>query len=280
MKCDKPRRRTPSAPIWAWVAGAVLGWSSIRDSVSNLYAGEIQHVFEFGITFPKEAMAEAFSGRVVIFLSKYARQPRFSDDWISRVALIGADFTRIAPGQCMWIADSNAVSYPVLPSEMERGQYFVQAVLDVGLSALPPGRSPGNLYSDPVSIQFGKTGECVRLECKHRIDRDIKESAWSKLVRIQSARLSTFHDKPVFIQGKVHLPEAWQKETERRFPLVLFIPGAGFSLDDTRWQNGAASHWPLSNQCWRRPRRKCLNTAMWYAINRKSKSTGSRIWCV
>jgi len=81
-----------------------------------------------------------------------------------------------------------------------------------------------------VSLRFGSAGERVSLDCRHRIQREIKESAWSKLVRIQSPRLSAFHGKPVFIQGKVHLPEAWQKEPERRFPLVLFIPGPGFSL--------------------------------------------------
>jgi hypothetical protein len=144
----------------------------------------------------------------------------------------------------MWIADSNAVSYPVLPSEMEGGQYYVQAVLDLALSALAPGKSPGNLYSDPVSLRFGKTGECVRLVCQHRIEREIKESNWSKLVKLQSPRLSNFHGKPVFIQGKVHLPEAWQKEPERHFPLVLFIPGSGFSLDDTYWQTGPSKLFP------------------------------------
>ncbi|HEY5911825.1 MAG TPA: alpha/beta hydrolase-fold protein [Verrucomicrobiae bacterium] len=221
-----------------------LGSLPISDAFSHAHAGETKHVFEFEVTFPKETRADAFSGRVVIFLSKYSREPRYSDDWVSRTAVIGADFSRIQPGQCMWIADSNAVSYPVLPSGMERGRYFVQAVLDLGLSALPPGRSPGNLYSDPTAVLFGNAGECVRLICQHHIEREIKESAWSKLVRIESPRLSAFHNKPVFIQGKVQLPEAWQKEPERRFPLVLFIPGSGFSLEDTSRQAGPCKLFP------------------------------------
>jgi len=144
----------------------------------------------------------------------------------------------------MLINDSNAVSYPVLPSDMERGQYFVQAVLDLGLSALTPAKSPGNLYSDPVSVRLGNAGENVKLVCQHRIEYEVKDSAWSKLVRIQSPRLTAFHGKPVFIQGKVHLPEMWQREPERRFPLVLFIPGSGFNLEDTSWQTGPSQLFP------------------------------------
>jgi Putative esterase len=234
-RCEMPGHHASNLHICLFALFAVVGFSSMG-SVWNLHAGESKHVFEFGVTFPKETMAEAFTGRVIIFLSKIDREPRYSDRWIDRVALIAADFSRIPPGQCMWIADSNAVSCPVLPSEMERGQYFVQAVLDLGLSALPPGRSPGNLYSDPASIRFGNVGERVRLVCQHRIEQEIKESAWSKLVRIPSPRLSAFHGKPMFIQGKVHLPQAWQTEPERRFPLLLFIPGAGFTLENTSWQ--------------------------------------------
>lgn len=219
-------------------------WATILVLIPNAYGGDTKHIFEFGISFPKETMAEPFTGRVIIFLSKYASEPRYCDRYIDRAAFIGADFSRIPPGQCMWIADTNAVAYPVLPSEMERGQYFVQAVLDLGLSALRPGRSPGNLYSDPVAVRFGKEGECVRLVCKNRIEEEIKESDWSKLVRIQSPRLTAFHGKPVFVRGKVHLPEAWRKEPERRFPLVLLIPGAGFTLEDTDAQTGPSNRFP------------------------------------
>lgn len=212
--------------------------------ICHANGGETKHVFEFGLTFPKETMAERFTGRVVIFLSKYSREPRFSDDWLSRVSVISAKFSGIAPGERMWIVDTNAVSYPVLPSEMERGSYFVQAVLDLGLSALPPGRSPGNLYSDPVPLAFGSAGEPVTLVCNRRVERVIKESAWSKLVRVESPRLTAFHGKPVFVQGKVHLPEAWEKEPNRQFPLVLFIPGSGFSLEDHNRQSGPSKLFP------------------------------------
>jgi len=160
MSCETSGHDTPGFQRCILLLCAVVGWSSIPVFLSNAEAGETKHVFEFGVTFPRETMAETFTGRVVIFLSKYDREPRYSDDWLSRVAAIAAEFSRIAPGQCMWIADSNAVSYPVLPSEMERGQSFVQAVLDLGLSALPPGRSPGNLYSDlcPCDLEVPASG--------------------------------------------------------------------------------------------------------------------------
>jgi len=227
-----------------WLFVVIFVGSLVASPSLQTHAGEAQHTFEFGVSFPKGAKPDAFSGRVLIFLSKYNREPRFSDDWINRMALIGADFLHVQPGQCMFISHSNAVSYPVPPSEMECGQYFVQAVIDLGLSALPPGRSPGNLYSDSIAVRFGQGGDPVKLVCTHRIDLQIKESAWSKLVRMESPRLSKFHGKPVFIQGKVQLPEAWQKEPERRFPLVLFVPGSGFSLEDTSRQTGPVKLFP------------------------------------
>src|SRR5207248_8343137 len=58
-------------------------------------------------------------------------------------------------------------------------------------------------------------------------ERPFKEIDRAKLVDIESKLLSEFHKKPMRLRAGVVLPESFDKEPERKYPIVYEVPGFG-----------------------------------------------------
>lgn len=185
----------------------------------------------FEVTYPPEAFAGPFTGRVVLFLSKTDREPRLMDTYVRANPLFGADFTNVPPGRTLRVDDANALAYPVRPSRIEGGDYWVQAVLDRNLGGRAVATSPGNLYSDPVAVRLEGRRQVVRLSCAHVVPNpQPQETEWARWVRLPSACLTAFHGRPTVLQAVVHLPQAWKDEPDRRFPVLVRVEGFGAEL--------------------------------------------------
>ncbi len=62
--------------------------------------------------------------------------------------------------------DDKAISFPVVLSDLERGEYYVQAVWDRNLGGRAIAESPGNMYSVPMKITLKKdTGTRFNMVC-------------------------------------------------------------------------------------------------------------------
>ena len=57
--------------------------------------------------------------------------------------------------------DDAAISYPVALSDIERGEYNVQAVWDKNSGGRSIGNSPGNMYNMPVTVKLTKNRDQV-----------------------------------------------------------------------------------------------------------------------
>jgi pimeloyl-ACP methyl ester carboxylesterase len=186
---------------------------------------------KFSVTFPEEALSEAFTGRVVVFLGKGTVEPRFGPNWFNPEPMFAADFRGVRPGQAMLISDANAIGFPGRIGELAEGEYTIQAVIDRNLGGRAIGSSPGNLYSAPVRLRLsGKESQTVTLVSDRVVaDRPFVDSPAVRGVRIESKLLSEFHRRPTHLQAAVVLPEEWDLEPDRRFPVIYSISGFGGS---------------------------------------------------
>jgi len=99
------------------------------------------------------------------FTSKYHKIPIESGN---RITLLPCHsiYIKNAKPESLVIIDDKATSYPVKLSDMERGEYFVQAVWDRNLGGRSIGASPGNIYSQPVKVTFTKdTCKIFKINC-------------------------------------------------------------------------------------------------------------------
>ena len=166
----------------------------------NQFAGAQQ----FSISYPDTIFKGPFTGKVLIFLSKDTKEPKESDFMIRLSPFFSMDVKNIRPGQKI-LLDDKATSYPVILSEIERGEYYVQAVWDRNLGGRAIGKSPGNLYS--ISKKIIITADVKKifpLQCDKMVaEPAFKNTDYVKEIKLKSALLSAHQGKAVNIVAAV-----------------------------------------------------------------------------
>lgn len=186
----------------------------------------------FEIVCDPAVNAQPFHGRALVFLSKVEREPRTSNSPVRLEPVVAADFGGVPGGEPMRIDSRNAIGFPGLPSELEGGTYWAQAVLDLDPLAPWPGTAAGNPYSASVRVELGgRRAPLVRLVCDRTVPLVLpSDTRYVRTVELRSELLSAFHGRPMYLRALVHLPEAWFTDPAREFPLFLFLSGYGASL--------------------------------------------------
>lgn len=189
--------------------------------------------FAFEVRWPESAMRGPFTGRVVVFLAKSdgrdADEPRLGPNWFAPGPMFAADFTAVGAGQPMRIASDDWIEFPAAPARIEKGEYVVQAVIDRDLGGRTIGNSPGNLYSEPRTETIDPdVATTISIEC----DRVVEDPTFVgndrvQELRVESKLLSEFYGRMTWISGAVALPEEWEDDPERRFPVYYSVPGFG-----------------------------------------------------
>lgn len=205
--------------IWAVLLVASLHPSLLAPSKEGL---------SFSVSYDASAFSGKFSGRVVVYVSKGNRQPRFGPNWFSPEPIFSAEFKNITPGQPMLITD-NCSYFPSPPSTLAEGEYWVQAVLDRNLGGREIGASPGNLYSEAQRVAIVRgAAQTVKLNCNQVVpSRAFTETARVKEFSIESKLLTSFYGRPTRMYASVALPYEAVSDPQRKFPIVYEIPGFG-----------------------------------------------------
>jgi hypothetical protein len=184
----------------------------------------------FTVTVSPDVMDEPFTGRVVVWLSRNARrEPRFGPNWFAPEPCYSAKFENVKPGEPMTVTDANAVGFPGKLSELEAGQWTIQAVADRNLGGRTVGRSPGNLYSAPQPVQIDPNDAAeIKLVCDQVVrEKPFVETESVKLVKLRSKLLSDHYGRDTYMRAAVVLPKEWHAEPSRKFPVIYQIPGFG-----------------------------------------------------
>src|SRR5438552_3222881 len=198
---------------------------------------------KFSVSFAKEKSATPLDGRLLLLLSTDpSGEPRNQISISYKTQIVfGVDVGNWQPGQQLLVIDGNVFGYPVrYLHDLKPGKYFVQALLhryetfhraDGHTVKLPMDRgegqhwnlAPGNLYSAPQKIALSSAGAfTVTLDRTIPPIPEPKDTKYIRHLRIQSALLTKFWGRPMFLSANVLLPEGFDTHPSARFPLMIF----------------------------------------------------------
>ena len=167
-------------------------------AISFLFVSILLHVQgqQFKITYTEQAFKGPFTGKVFLYLSKDNPEPRSGGVGIEFFPCMSIDVMNIKPGSAV-IMDDKASSFPVKLSEIERGEYYVQAVWDRNMGGRAIAESPGNMFSKSQKVMltkdFSKVYTLVSDEAV--TEKVFKETKFVKELKASSALLGLFHHK-------------------------------------------------------------------------------------
>jgi Putative esterase len=209
----------------------------------------------FSVTFPQGLGVQPLDGRLLLVLSTDpSEEPRNQIDDTPRSQIVfGLTVDGWRPGQPA-VVDAAAWGYPIRSlKDVPPGEYIVQAVLNkyetfhrsdgktVKLH-MDQGEgqhwniSPGNLYSKPQKMTIKPGGAPIPIALTEVIP-PIPVPADTKYIRhihIQSAALTKFWGRPMFLSAIVLVPEGFDDHPNAHFPLIIFHDHFVSDFDDFR----------------------------------------------
>lgn len=193
-------------------------------------------MLRFEVDGARDLFTSPLSGRLFVVLGKAkSPEPRTTIGNTGQDAppVLARDVTNFLAGKASTL-DRRSALFPLRTlGELPAGDYFIQAVLATNRDLLLPN-APGNLVSRPVMIHLDPTmGATVKLTLDHHLPEESlpADTDLVKFVKFHSAKLSQFWGRPMFLRAAIMLPRDWDKETARRYPLVVRIGGFGSRYD-------------------------------------------------
>lgn len=184
----------------------------------------------FEVRFTKAVHPEPFTGRVYLFFTRSARDPRLGPSWFHPETFLARDVTNWKPGELLdFSAESpGLLAYPKAFSELNLDGFKVQAVARFNDRAPKIGTGPGNGYSQVISVPPGVTSKPPLLTIDSIVPaKPFQETRWSKQIKVHSDLLSKFHGRDTFLEASVLLPQSYYDQPQRKYPVIYSIPGFG-----------------------------------------------------
>ena len=183
---------------------------------------------QFKVSYADSIFNKPFTGRVLLYLSKDNKMPKSGAAGEEIFPCFSVYVKNIKPGQSIVINDK-ATAYPVALSDIERGEYYVQAVWDRDLGGRAISESPGNLYSVSQKVNITKDYSKVFNLTATKVvpEPTFTDSQYAKEIKAPSALLSSFLNKPMTVNGTVLLPKEYYTEPNRKFPVLFIVFGYG-----------------------------------------------------
>ncbi len=179
-------------------------------------------------------MAGPITGRVYVMITRATdREPRLQ---VGRVGIpfFGRDIEKLGPSEAA-VIDATDLGSPVVSlAEIPAGEYLVQAFINIysefkradghtvwmhddKWEGQKWNRSPGNLYSSVKKMTLdAKQGYRIALSCDQVIPPIALpgDTEWVKRFRLQSAMLTKFWGRPIYLGAIVLLPRDYAKSNE------------------------------------------------------------------
>jgi len=183
---------------------------------------------QFSVGYSKAAFDKPFSGKVFLYLNKDNREPRSGAVGIESFPCFAIDVKNVQPGQAV-VFDDKAISYPAVLSDLERNEYYVQAVWDRDLGGRAIAESPGNIYSKTIKVKLTKDLKKVfSIQCTEVIpQQDFKDTKFVKELKVESPLLSAFHQRSFSLGAAVILPKSYYEQPQRKYPVIFTVFGYG-----------------------------------------------------
>ena len=183
---------------------------------------------KFLVNFPAAVLARPFSGKVILYLNKENRNPKDAMADLESFPCFSIEVRDVKPGTSI-VFDDRATAFPAKMSDIERGEYFVQAVWDRNLGGRAIAASPGNLYSRPLKVKLTKDENAsFTLSCDQVVaERNFTDTKFVKELKVASQLLSKSQGKEMTVDAAVLLPREYYSQSQRQFPVLFVVSGYG-----------------------------------------------------
>lgn len=183
---------------------------------------------KFSVSYQTSSFAGPFTGRVILFLSKDTKSPKDGNAGLPETACFAMDVKNIKPGTSV-LFDDRSVSYPVKLSDMERGNYYVQAIWDRNLGGRSMAGSPGNIFSNSKVVSLSRNyQQTFSIGCTEvNTGSQFPASKFANELSVPSAALTSFYGRPTSVNGAVVLPAEYYSHPEKKYPVLFEISGYG-----------------------------------------------------
>lgn len=183
------------------------------------------------------------TGRLLLFVANYNEpSPRLQSDPVGSTQVFGMDVDAWVPGKSIVIDESTA-GYPTRKlNELEEGDYFIQAVLNVYTQfhradghviwahqdqweGQQAGASPDNLVSAIYKVHLSTyKGYKIHLALDQVIPpiKVPEDTTWVKHVKIQSNLLTAFWGQPMYLGATVLLPKGYEEHPNQSYPVLYW----------------------------------------------------------
>ena len=227
-------RRVLAAAAMAMTVGAVATYVDVGARQQAAAPGP-----RVEITFTSAARAEPVTGMVYVAVSRDNRRTPIEQASPTGVPLFSHYVEALTPGAVVSISSEDR-GYPLTSlKDLPAGEYWMQPFVNVYTRlARADGktvwlhmdqwegqnwkRSPGNLFGDPVKVQFDPNSTApIRLVADKVIPPipPIPDTALVKRIKIQSAILTKWWGHPIYLGATVLLPKDYDSHPDVRYPI-------------------------------------------------------------
>ena len=183
---------------------------------------------QFKVAYAPASITQPFSGKVFLYLSKNNIEPLTASVGYEPLTCFSIEVKGIKAGESV-VIDDKAMAYPVVLSAIERGDYYIQAVWDLDLGGRSIPGSPGNVFSKSQKISINKDrNQSFTILADQIVPEPVfKETEFMKELKAPSKLLSDFHHKKLSVSAAVQLPLEYDKNPEKKFPVIFVVFGYG-----------------------------------------------------
>lgn len=184
----------------------------------------------FQVRFADSIYQQPYTGRVYLIFTRLDREPRLGPSWFQPELFISQDVKDWQPGEILeFNPDTKGLlSFPTPLSEMKLAGYRAQAVVRFNDNAPQIGTAPGNGFSQVITVPDGGFPNLPVLTVDKLVPEiPVKETRWSKHLKIRSSLLTEFHGRDTHLEATVLLPQSYYDQPERKYPVIYTIPGFG-----------------------------------------------------
>ena len=221
-----------------------------------------ENALQVSAVLPATLAPEIKAGRLFIYFAPTAEsEPRFQ----ANTSLFGLDTPTVNAGQHLLVPATTAGAPEKTLRDLAPGDYYVQAVFNVltkfhradghviwahmdQWEGQNFARSPGNLFSTPQKIHIGPNAPAaIVLQLENVITPiDVPaDTAWVKRIKFQSALLSKFWGRPMYLGATILLPKGYDLHPDVHYPVVYiqnhFSIAPPFGFNPAAQSEGAKS---------------------------------------
>lgn len=191
-----------------------------------------QQSLRFEVSLDPKLATEPISGRLYLFLTTDPQKPPMrGGSWSKPEPMLGADVQGWLPGASQ-ILDDQADCFPLPISQLPPGKYRLQAVLDQDIYFPHPSQGPGNFFSQVVDLDWTNPKEAtIKLPLTEIVPPlELADTDRVKFIQQKSQRLSEHYGREVIDRVGIILPESYETQPDRRYPVYYEITGFGGNL--------------------------------------------------